>query len=149
MELSAEPKTILLASLYMPFYDSSKRQDCLAETNETFTMLEEILTDHPRHQIILGGDFNTKFNVNSPFEILWRDFLVNHDLVLCDQFVNNIYTYSYDSLNHRKWNNHFLVSSSPRFHRLARDSGYRRQSIGSLADFVSSFCQHFDSTSTH
>ena len=121
VELSAEPNPILLASVYMPFYDSSKRQDCLAETNETIAMLEEILTDHPLHHIILGGDFNTEFNGNSPFDLLWRDFLGNHNLALCDQFVNNNnnnnnynnnYTYIHDSLNHRKWNDHFFVSSS-------------------------------------
>ena len=33
VELVAEPKPILFVSVYMPFYDSSKRQECIAETN--------------------------------------------------------------------------------------------------------------------
>ena len=62
VELSAKPNPILLASIYMPFYDTSKRLDCLAESREAISMLEEILAGHPQHKFILGGDFNT----NSP-----------------------------------------------------------------------------------
>ena len=52
-------------------------------------MLEEILVDHPRHKLLLGGDFNTEMRGNSPFDNLWREFIKKHDLVCCDQFSNS------------------------------------------------------------
>ena len=115
-EMMADPSPLLFASIYMPFYDSSKRQECLAESIETIAMLEEIISDHPTHNLILGGDFNTEFSGQSPFDILWQDFNGRHNLVCCDQFINNnnnnnTYTYIHESLNHMKWNDHFLMSS--------------------------------------
>ena len=74
VEMNAQPNPIIFASIYMPFFDASKRQECIAESVETIAMLEEILADHPLHRFILGGDFNTEFVNNSPFDDLWRDF---------------------------------------------------------------------------
>ena len=116
--MSAEPEPILIASIYMPFYDSSKRVECMAETSETIAMLDAIISDHPSHRILIGGDFNTELKNNSPFDTLWREFIRHHDLVSCDQYNNNnnnnnnVFTYIHNSLDQRKWNDHFLVSSS-------------------------------------
>ena len=113
VEAAADPNPILFISLYMPFFDSSRRQECMAESVETISMLEEIISDFPLHQIIIGGDFNTEFKNDSPFDPLWHEFATKYDLVCCDDFVqNNNYTYIHNSLNHKKWNDHFLVSSS-------------------------------------
>ena len=115
VEMTAQPNPILFASIYMPFFDSSKRQECIAESMETIAMLEEILADHPLHKFVLGGDFNTEFTNKSLFDELWREFNQKHGLVCCDSLVNNNnkhYTYIHNSLNHRKWNDHFLISSS-------------------------------------
>ena len=86
----------------------------MAETNETIAMLEEIVADHPLHKLVLGGDFNTEFQFNSPFDNLWREFMDKHDLVCSDRLFDGSenYTYIHESLNQRKWNDHFLVSSS-------------------------------------
>ena len=132
VEIVAEPNPLLLASIYMPFYDSSRRQECIAECIETISMLDEIVSDHPCHSVILGGDFNTEFRGNSPFDILWQEFSDKHNLVCCDGLINgggiggggtiggsddgtvisNHYTYIHDSLNQQKWNDHFIISSS-------------------------------------
>ena len=88
VEMTAEPDPLLFVSVYMPFFDTSKRLECIAQTNETIAMLEEILANHPRHKVIIGGDFNTEFKNNSRFDPLWRDFIRQHDLVCCDHFVN-------------------------------------------------------------
>ena len=89
VEMNAEPDPLLFASVYMPFFDASKRLECIAATNETIAMLEEILSDHPRHKVIIGGDFNTEFKGSSPFDTLWREFIRKHHLVCCDQYNNN------------------------------------------------------------
>ena len=133
VEMLAEPNPILMASIYMPFYDASKRQECMAEATETISMLEEILNDHPGHKIVLGGDFNTELKGNSPFDILWQELNERHNLICCDYLINggggggvtgggggggggsaaaNHYTYIHESLNQQKWNDHFLISSS-------------------------------------
>ena len=114
VEAIAEPEPLLFISLYMPFFDSSKRQECMAESIEAISMLEEILSDHPLHKVIIGGDYNTEFNNSSPFDSLWSDFMSKYDLVCCDNHIDdqNSYTYSHDSLDQKKWNDHFLVSKS-------------------------------------
>ena len=60
VEAASEPNPILLISIYMPFFNASKRQECMAETTETISMLEEILSDHPLHKTVIGGDFNIR-----------------------------------------------------------------------------------------
>ena len=82
VEMAAEPKPILFISIYMPFFDSSKRTECLAETMDAIAMVEEILSDHPLHQFVLGGDFNTEFNGHSPFDNLWKDCISRQSLLL-------------------------------------------------------------------
>ena len=96
----------------------------MAESIETISMLEEIINDHPSHRFVLGGDFNTEFRGNSPFDILWQEFSERHNLVCCDGMINdggggggdgpaiNHYTYIHESLNQQKWNDHFIISSS-------------------------------------
>ena len=119
VEISADPHPLLLISVYMPFYDASKRTECMAETADAIAMLEEILSDHPLHQFIIGGDLNTELRGHSPFDQLWSNFVTKYDLLCCDQFNNNNnnnnnnnFTYFHDSLNQRKWIDHFLVSAS-------------------------------------
>ena len=120
IELAADPHPLLFASIYMPFFDSSKRQECIAETVECIAMLEEIIIDHPSHKLIIGGDLNTELRDKLPFDRHWKEFLQKYDLVCCDEFVNNSssgtlvpnYTYHHESLDQRKWNDHFLLSKS-------------------------------------
>ena len=118
VEMIAEPKPIIFVSLYMPFYDSGNRTECISETVNVIAMLEEIMADHPLHSFVIGGDFNTEFTGNSPFDKFWEECRVKSDLICCDSLTsssdnsNNKYTYFHQSLNQRKWNDHFLVTSS-------------------------------------
>ena len=118
VEMTAIPKPVLFVCLYMPFYDSSKRMECLAETMDTISMLEELIADHPFHKFIIGGDFNTEFRGNSPFDELWKESLSKNNLTCCDNLFsssnnnNNNHTYIHQSLNHCKWNDHFFISDS-------------------------------------
>ena len=119
VEVDAEPDPLLLVSIYMPFFDASKRQECMAEASDTVSMLEEIISDHPLHKVIIGGDYNSELNGSSPFDPLWDEFMNKYDLICCDQFVNNNnnnnnknFTYFHESLNQKKWSDHFLVSTS-------------------------------------
>ena len=49
VESAANPHPLLFVSVYMPYFNSEKRQECIAETIETISMLEEIISDHPFH----------------------------------------------------------------------------------------------------
>ena len=110
----AEPDPLLFISIYMPFFDSSKPNECVSESIDAISMLEEIISDHPLHRVVVGGDLNTELKGDSPFDVLWLEFMAKNDIVCCDSFNEgtNDYTYIHDSLNQRKWNDHFLVSSS-------------------------------------
>ena len=98
----------------MPFFDSSKREECMVDTIDAISMLETILDSHPLHSVIIGGDFNCELKGNSPFDPLWSDFAVKYDLNNCDSFITSpdTYTYSHDSLGQRKWNDLFLISKT-------------------------------------
>ena len=155
VEMMAEPNPLIIASIYMPFYDTSKRQECMAESIETISMLEEIINDHPSHRFVLGGDFNTEFRGNSPFDILWQEFSERHNLVCCDGMINdggggggdgpaiNHYTYIHESLDQQKWTDHFIISSFLLSTTKSKNSRCRRQSLGSLANLDADYCHNF------
>ena len=68
VEMATKSEPIIFVSIYMPFYDSSKRTECLAETMDAIGMLEEIIADHLLHRFVIGGDFNSEFNGTSLFD---------------------------------------------------------------------------------
>ena len=54
---------------------------------------------------------NTEFKGNSPFDPLWTEVMTKFGLTSCDNsFPSSTITYQHNSLGHRKWNDHFLVS---------------------------------------
>ena len=115
VELQSSPSPIILASIYMPYFNSSKREESILDTIDAISMLELVLDDHPLHKFVIGGDFNTELRGDSPFDNLWTNFISKYDMKSCDDLVSdgNIgYTYIHNSLNHKKWNDHFLMSSS-------------------------------------
>ena len=61
----------------------------MAETVDVLLMLEEIISDHPLHKVIIGGDLNTELRGLSPFDPLWMDFLDKYELICCNQLHNN------------------------------------------------------------
>ena len=111
-ELSAEPSPIIFASIYMPFLDSSRRTECIYETVETIAMLEEIVNDPPRHKFVIGGDFNTEFSGNSPYDALWRNFSQKYNLVCCDEFINPSVSSAPNNNNNHNTNNNVTVADT-------------------------------------
>ena len=47
IEFKDGDKNILILCTYMPYYNASRRAECLSETTDVLTMLEAIITDHP------------------------------------------------------------------------------------------------------
>ena len=114
IKLEALPSPIIISSIYMPFFNTSKRQECTLELIDAISMLQSVIDDHPNHKFIIGGDFNTELKNNLPFDSHWEEFIAKNDLELCDRHVTSQidYTYRHDSLNQSKWNDHFVMSSS-------------------------------------
>ena len=97
----------------MPFYNASRKSQCMAETTDAIAMLDTIIEQHPDHLTILGGDFNSELKGNSPFDPLWRDFISRHKLACCSsRYPANSVTYHHKSLDQKKWIDHFVVSPS-------------------------------------
>ena len=113
VELDSGDEKFLIICVYMPFYNTAQRAECLTETMDAIAMLENIIEQHPHHHIIIGGDFNTEMKGESPFDPLWEEFSDNYRLSSCDHyFPNSTVTYKHNSLDHKKWSDHFLVSAS-------------------------------------
>jgi exonuclease III len=112
VELQTKDAKFLFVSAYLPFYNSSKREECLLEAVDAIAMTETIIDDHPLHRVVIGGDLNSEMKGVSPFDALWKDVMTKHDLMICDNLVMGTlsYTYHHESLNQKKWNDHFLVS---------------------------------------
>ena len=68
VELVSVDLKILFISVYMPFFDSSKRQKCLTETVDALSMIELLIDDFPNHLVVIGGDLNTELKGESPFD---------------------------------------------------------------------------------
>ena len=69
LELKSGSKDILLICIYMPFYNSARRAECMAECIDAIEMLDTIIEQHPNHQVIIGGDYNTELKGYSPLNI--------------------------------------------------------------------------------
>ena len=78
----------------MPFYNSGRREQCMAETIDAISMIKLLIEDHPQHQVIIGGDLNTELRDESPFDILWKQLMTKYQFTYCDQYVTSPhYTY--------------------------------------------------------
>ena len=92
------------------WYNAAKRAECMAETIDAIAMLDTIIVEHPNHSIIIGGDINSELRGESPFDPLWEEFMTKFGLMSCDHFLPpTSFTYYHESLDHKKWNDHFLV----------------------------------------
>ena len=112
-ELKTVDLNVLLLCIYMPYFNPSRRAECITETIDSISMLETIIDQHPNHNVIIGGDFNMELNGTSPFGQMWKDFSTKRGLSFCNSFFpSNTVTYHHKSLNQKKWIDHFLVSPS-------------------------------------
>ena len=113
VELKTDKNRFILICCYMPFFNSSKRNECIQETLDAISMIELIMEDHPDHQCIIGGDLNTELKGDSPFDNLWNDMMTKKQLASCDKFfAAPQYTYFHESLGQKKFNDHFLISQT-------------------------------------
>ena len=111
VEMKGSEQNTLIICAYMPFFNSSRRAECISETVDALTMIETLISDHPGHAIIIGADTNTEMKGVSPFDPLWQNLMSRYDLTSCDSmFPHDSVTYRHDSLDQHKWNDHFIVS---------------------------------------
>ena len=71
IELHSSDKNLILISVYMPFFDTNNRTKCMAETTDAMAMVDLIITDHPQHHMVIGGDLNCELSGESPFDQIW------------------------------------------------------------------------------
>ena len=113
VELKTDKNRFILICCYMPFFNSSKRNECIQETVDAISMIELLMEDHPNHQIIIGGDLNSELKGDSPFDVFWKETMTKNRLASCDNFFSAPhYTYFHESLGQKKFNDHFLVSQT-------------------------------------
>ena len=113
IELQTADGNFLLISAYMPFFNSARREQCMAETVDAISMIDLLIDDHPHHHVVLGGDLNTELKSDSPFDALWTELMAKYRFAYCDNYVTSpAYTYRHDTLNQTKFNDHFIVSQT-------------------------------------
>ena len=111
IKMSTTSKCVVFICVYMPFLDSRKRDICRTETLETLSMIEQIISDHPDHLFVIGGDLNCELDGGSPLDNYWSSFTTKNKFAYCSGFFGSPgYTYHHKSLNQRKKNDHFIVS---------------------------------------
>ena len=102
---------IIFISVYMPFLDSRNRTKCQTEAYKAIAEIETIITDHPQHTFVIGGDLNTELRGTSPFDTLWNNFATKYHFAFCSHLFNSPgFTYHHETLGQRKFNDHFLIS---------------------------------------
>ena len=113
VELQSQNDYFLLISVYMPFFDAGNKEECLAETQDALSMVDLLIDNHPQHRILIGGDLNTELKGESPFDPMWRELMTRYTLASCSsKFSSPGYTYFHESLGHKKFNDHFILSQS-------------------------------------
>ena len=113
VEMNTDNIKILCICVYMPYFNASRREQCMTESYDAIAMVELLIEEHPNHSIVIGGDFNTELKGESPFDPMWNQVVTKNSLTYCDSFVSSPkYTYRHDTLNQTKFNDHFIVSQS-------------------------------------
>ena len=112
-EMKANDGDLLLICVYMPFFNASKREQCLVEAIDAISMIEILIENFPNHRVIIGGDLNTELRGQSSFDSLWNELCSKNSLSYCQNITSGpLYTYRHESLNQTKLNDHFVVSDS-------------------------------------
>ena len=91
MEVVAEERSIIIVSVYMPYFNSSNRVKCMQETLDAISMIELLIEDHPEHLFIIGGDLNTELKGNSPFDPLWNNLATKNRFAYCDAHFSTVH----------------------------------------------------------
>ena len=113
IELKTTDLDFVFICVYMPYFNAARRAECMADTVDAISMIESIIEQHPTHAIIIGGDINSEMKGESPFDSHWDDLMARFNLTSCDPFFpSSSKTYRHQSLDHTKWNDHFIVSAS-------------------------------------
>ena len=113
IELKTKEQPFLVICVYMPFFNASQRAECVSETIDAISMMETMIAEYPNHSVIIGGDLNTEMKGDSPLDPYWDSFLEKFQLTSCDSlFPADSFTYHHESLNQKKWNDHFIASKS-------------------------------------
>ena len=73
IELKTVKRDVLLLNVYMPYFNSARRAECIAETLDVISMLETIIEQHPNDS--LGGDIHSELKGESPFDSFRTDFM--------------------------------------------------------------------------
>ena len=84
VELKTANGNFLLISAYMPFYNSGRRDQCMAETVDAISMIDLLIDDYPHHQVVIGGDLNTELKDESPFDVMWKGLMTKNHFAYCD-----------------------------------------------------------------
>ena len=84
VELKTSSGNYILINVYMPFFNSSRKDFCMSETNDAISMVELLIENYPHHHCIIGGDFNTEFRNSCLFDPLWQELIVKKQFELCD-----------------------------------------------------------------
>lgn len=62
----------------MAFFDTNNRDECIAETQDTLSMIEVLIENHPNHMVIIGGDLHTKLKDESALDNMWNDMVLKN-----------------------------------------------------------------------
>lgn len=103
-------KSILLINIYMPF--DKKDDNSLVNYVSSVSALRYLIHDSNCSDILLMGDFNTRYNVGNYGGIL-NDFLSEFNLIKADLVMpSNSFTYLSHAHNTTSWIDHILCSKS-------------------------------------
>ena len=97
----------------MPFFNASSRDQSMSEAIDAISVIELLIEEHQNHEIIIGGDLNTKLKGESAFDPLWFELMDKNSFAYCDRFISSPqHTYNHESLSQKKFLDHFVVSES-------------------------------------
>ena len=77
------------------------RSECMTETLDAISMIENLIEQHPNHSVIIGGDIKSELVGNSPYDAYWSELMTKFNLASCDPcFSPSTITYRHASFNH-------------------------------------------------
>jgi exonuclease III len=102
---------VIFVNVYFPCSSKIDFKEIFLDLMSQLRDLIDLFTDKT---FIIGGDFNLNFDVNNWSTLMFKQFMVDADLCLCNElFASSVnYTYCHESLGYFSYVDYFIMSRS-------------------------------------
>ena len=118
VHLNIHGSEFVIIGVYLPFFDSKNTNESKSIFEQSLSLIISITNEFKKNiiPVLITGDFNADINRKNKFDIILKNFLIDHDYILLDELnKNNSYTFKSASIKntyHLSNLDHFILCQS-------------------------------------